>query len=349
MMIFMLKIYGGDFVVNNESVVAKVIRGENINIDKYSQSQKVYDFLNYYEMNLYAVSNQLEYIRKIEDLKKINGSNTNKYTELMKVICDSLSQHNIGYCVLVGIPFTNRYHVEKNKRLQEDIDFFIDERELDRISIIMEELGFYVWNYNRNKKHVTYINVGKTGKDTSRNGRCTVKFYKRMTDSQYKHICFNDIKKYVEKYEGVCVLCPEMTLLHLILHTHYYDFHPKIMCDIYALINSELVDVEKYYELVDFFELRRLSRIVLGVLKRMGLNTDKYQFENKNEEFICDVLASKNYWEKIFVRLNKNELSFLRCYLIDENNYKKRFNDILFAGLERRVSAMREEFVIDDF
>lgn len=63
---------------------------------------------------------------------------------------------------------------------------------------------------------------------TIANGRCAVKFY--------RNIGFDEEKQYIEEYEEYRVLVPEMALLHLILHTHYYDFHPKIMCDIYAII-----------------------------------------------------------------------------------------------------------------
>ena len=76
-------------------------------------------------------------------------------------------------------------------------------------------------------------------------------------------------------------------------------------------------------------------------------STVKNSDSNKNEEFICDVLASAKYWEKIFTRLDEHDLSLLRCYLMNGDNYKKCYNDIVIAGLERRVSPMREEFVID--
>lgn len=331
---------------NSESVVAGVIRGETINLDEFENPKGVYDFLNYYEMNMYAKTSNEDLATKISCLNAINENNSNIFEEQMEIIREELVKNDISYCILVGIPFTKRYHNGDKRRFQEDIDYFVSERDMEAINKIMVSLGYHRWNVDDKKKHITYINEGKTGQDTSRNGRCAVKFYRRLTDPQYTMIGFDEVKQNIEEYEGYRVLIPEMALLHLILHTHYYDFHPKIMCDIYAIISSGIIDIEKFYDLADKFGVMKLTRIVFGVLDRIGFVSNDFKKEDVQESFICDILASKKYWEAIFTRLDKNELTLLRCYLFNETDYRERFNKVKMAGLERRVSPMREEFIV---
>lgn len=63
--------------------------------------------------------------------------------------------------------------------------------------------------------------------------------------------------------------------------------------------------------------------------------------------FLCDIYVSKIFWEKIFVCLNKYEMTVLRCYLFDALKYKRIYDTISKCGLERRGSPMREGFVVD--
>lgn len=66
----------------------------------------------------------------------------------------------------------------------------------------MVSCNYSKWNYKENRKHITYIKEGKNGNDLSLDGKCAVKFYKRMTDIPFTEVKFSYMKDYVEVYAG---------------------------------------------------------------------------------------------------------------------------------------------------
>ena len=327
----------------NDSVLSRMIRGEKICLDNFDYPEDVYEFIDYYEMNLYSYTSNPCILDKINQLQRINSDNIKCFSNEISRICCELEKNSVEYCILVGIPFALRYHKKPFIRLQEDIDFFIDIDDMYEISRIMKNLHYNMWNYDEKKKHITFINEGKTGCDTSRNGRCAVKFYKRLSDPQFYDVKFRDVKKYIEEYQGYKVLSPEMTFAHLLMHAHYYDFHPKILCDIFAIVRSGIIDKVKLRNTIVEFRLERLNSVVMGILERVGVFKENGRIGN-DISFICDILSSEVYWTKIFVRLNRYDLTLFRCYVYDPIKYKQIYQSVVNENMERRVSAMRSEF-----
>lgn len=327
------------------NVIVPLIRGERIEITECNRL--TYDMIDYYEMNLYAKSDISPISSRLEQIAVINQSNTEKFKREIALISAELEQAKIEYCILAGIPLAERYHDKPGLRLQEDIDFFADMGCMGQINAIMQKMNYKKWNYSEKKKHVTYIKDGKDGNDLSLNGKCAVKFYKRMTDLPFADIGFSDVRDYVELYDGYKVLRTEIALFHLLLHAHYYDLHPKILCDIYMICKNGQWEAELLELFISKYQAGRLADIIFHIMSKLGAKAGVGRPKYGDIDFISDIYVSKVFWEKIFVRLNKQEMSMLRCYLFDALNYRQIYATICECGLERRVSPIRDEFIID--
>lgn len=189
--------------------------------------------------------------------------------------------------------------------------------DLEQIDALMQNLDYTKWNYSEKKKHITYIKDGKSGTDLSLDGKCAVKFYKRMTDIPFVNITFSDIRGFIETYRGYKVLKTEIALFHLLLHVHYYDLHPKILCDIYMICKNSMLDMVLLESLISKYQIQRLADIIFGIMCKLGIEGMASTSQNADAAFLCDIYVSKIFWEKIFVCLNRHEMTVLRCYLFD--------------------------------
>lgn len=322
-----------------DNVITRLIRGERIEID--ACNQPIYEMIDYYEMNLYTKSEVQPFVSELKQTTEKNRYNIRRFNEEISLISSELEQKNIGYCILAGIPLAERYHDNPELRLQEDIDFFVDMDDLKQIDTLMQKLDYTKWNYSEKKKHITYIKEGKSGNDLSLDGKCAVKFYKRMTDIPFVNITFSDIRDYIEIYNGYKVLKTEIELFHLLLHAHYYDMHPKILCDIYMICKNSVLDMDLLELFISKFQLQRLADIIFGIMLKLGIEGFVSRSKNVDVAFLCDIYVSKIFWEKIFICLNRHEMTVLRCYLFDALKYKQIYDTICECGLERRVSPMR--------
>lgn len=324
-------------------IIGDLICGKNIDL---GVGKSIYELLDYYEMNLYGESKEKEIVQEIQDIWKKNQENIKKFKSEINNITSEFEKNSIEFCILAGIPMAERYHNESAFRLQEDIDFWIDEKDLEKAETIMKNCGYAIWNASAKKKHITFIKDGFSGNDLSLNGKCAVKLYRRISDKVFLDIGFSEIRNEIEDYSGYKVLKTEMALFHLIVHAHYYDLHPKVLCDIFMICKNGSVDWKEFFLLVEKFKMQRIVEIVIRVIVTLGkINIPMNEIHHKND-FIIDMYSSEMFWEKIFIRLNKFEMTRLRCYLFDDENYSRVYNRIIADRLERRVSPIRQEFEI---
>lgn len=324
-------------------IIGDLICGKNIDLDV---GKGIYELLDYYEMNLYGTSKEKEIVQEIQVIWKKNQDNIRKFKNEINNITSEFKKNSIEYCILAGIPMAERYHDESAVRLQEDIDFWIDEKDYEKAETIMKKCGYAIWNASTKKKHITFIKEGFIGTDLSLNGKCAVKLYRRISDKVFLDIDFNEICNEIEEYRGYKVLKTEMALFHLIVHAHYYDLHPKVLCDIFMICKNGSVDWKKFFLLVEKFKMQRVVEIVIRIVATLGnVNIPINVIHHKND-FVIDIYSSEMFWEKIFIRLNKFEMTKLRSYLFDDENYSSVYNRIIEEGLERRVSPIRQEFEI---
>lgn len=79
--------------------------------------------VDYYEMNLYARSEVQPFASELKQTAEKNRYSIRRFKEETSLISSKLKQKNIDYCILAGIPLTERYHDNPELRLQENIDF----------------------------------------------------------------------------------------------------------------------------------------------------------------------------------------------------------------------------------
>ena len=90
--------------------------------------------------------------------------------------------------------------------------------------------------------------------------------------------------------------------------------------------------------------MQRVAAMIFEIMSRYGINIAHQK--DKDIEFLADIYLSKVFWEKIFIQLDKNDMTRLRCYLYDAVNYKALYSGIKESESERRVSPVREAFSI---
>lgn len=329
------------------NVVAKLIKCDAIDGKHIAECEKnVYEMVNYYEMNLYYLPVDEHIKQDVDVIHQKNQANTCKFKGEITSIAKVLEENNVEYCILAGIPMTARYHDRPERRLQEDIDFFVSEKDFGIIRDIMMKLNYREWNSNALKKHITFIKDGHMPKDISLDGRCAVKFYRRMTDKNFGGIQYERVAAYVEEYNGYRVLNTEAALTHLIIHSHYYDFHPKVLADIYMICKNGNCNWHKVNEMVEAFGVERIASIVFVIMNKLGLSDIPMMKQDGDITFLADLYLSKVFWEKVFIRLNAEEMTKLRCYCFDCDRFDTLYRAILKDKQERRVSPMCLEFKI---
>jgi len=327
------------------SIVADLICGKTIESSSFMSDGSIYDLIDYYEMNLYFCSDDREINSQIQQIWAENNGNIKKFTGEIAKIATRLEDLQISYCILAGIPLAERYHDMPTLRLQEDVDFYVDEKDLYSVREIMQDLAYYEVPSAEDKKHVTFINEGYIASDLSLEGRCAVKFYRRMSSHNFCQIKYCDVKGYIENYNSYKVLSKELTLLHLLFHAHFYDMHPKVLADIYMVCKNGNLDWDAVNWLVQKYEIKRVADIIFTVMAKLGLSMYQFtQAREKDIDFISDMLVSRIYWEKIFPKMNAKEMTAIRAYFYDVSQYRTIYKGIFEKKQERRVSPMRDEF-----
>ena len=334
--------------MDSNKLILDMIRCDDVSVELAPFCEKqCFDFLSYYEMPLYFRANDVSISETVEKAKAQNAAIIQNYTALIRTITSELDRRGIEHCILVGIPFVNAWHDRPTLRLQEDIDFFVREEELDKVRDLMSGLGFFEHSPTELRKHIAFINQGFGPKDLSTDGRCAVKFYRRMTDRNFCGAGLSAVLPYITVRDGYRVLCPEMALVHLIIHAHYYDFHPKILADIYMLCKNGALDWDTVLKCAGQFGAQRLLGVVLSIMRKAGL-TNLPEFGTSGEAaFLSDLFLSWFFWGKSFVRLTPDELTRFRCYLFDAENYSEYYAKIERDGQLRRVSPMRDAFLLE--
>lgn len=75
----------------------------------------------------------------------------------------------------------------------------------------------------------------------------------------------------------------------------------------------------------------------MEIMSRLGIEK-KCISEDIDMIFWSEIYVSKLLWEKVFIRLNEEEMTLLRCYLYDAMNYRKIYSELCEEGVKRRVS-----------
>ena len=329
---------------DNENLVASLIRCERINVSKYKYNiEGVFDFATYYEMPLYCFSDNSKWNDYYQLIYQANKKNTEGFEFETKRIISMLEGNSIKYCVLAGIPLANIYHESPELRLQEDIDFFVLESDFEKIRLLMSTIGYHEYNYQSFRKHITFINTGFTGKDKSIDGRRAVKFYRRISDYIFFKETFEDFIPYTRSQNNVNILSTEAALVHLLAHCHYYDFHPKILADIYMVCKNGDCNWKEVIYLVNKIGAQRIFNLIMMIMQNLGLSIPYLEHED-DVQFLAEMLTTDTFWSKFFTRLNAKEMTKFRCYCYNSRNYRKIFDSIMQQGQERRVSPERNEF-----
>ena len=329
------------------NLIYKMIRSEEIKSD----DEKVYETLDYYEMPLLLRSNNERCARDVESLFVDNGKMAAIFKEETHALISQFTVKGIAYVLLVGIPFADKYHDNPCLRLQEDIDFFIAEEDLAGATEILESNGYCRYNVNQKRKHITFIK-----KCTFANpilDKCPlikVKLYRRITDVQFGKLTYSLFDRYVVEQQGVRIFNDEMALFHLIVHAHYYDFHPKILADVFMICKNGHVDWARLNDLLAQYGYVRTGMVMRDIIGRLGIgNWTSIVTHYDDIGILGDLYTSNAFWGDIFVRLDKFEMTRLRCFVYDSNDYMNLLGSFLDHNMCRRVSPMRSPLYICEY
>lgn len=329
------------------NLIHKMIRSERIKSD----DEKVYEALDYYEMILLLQSHEERRARELESLYSDNFNVTAVFKSEIRAIVDRFKAKGVSYVLLVGIPFAEKYHDEPALRLQEDIDFFIAEEDLVVATEIMELMGYRNYNANPRRKHITFIKNEDSPEAIALGGRQSlkVKLYRRITDFQFGELTYSLFDRYVLEYDGLRVFNDEMALFHLIVHAHYYDFHPKILADVFMICKNGHVDWSRLNEMLVAYGYVRTGMVVRDVVGKLGIADWSPIITHCDDIGILgDLYLSGAFWGDVFLGLDKNEMTKLRCFVYDSEGYMNLFGSFVEKGMCRRVSPMRAPLCVCD-
>lgn len=321
------------------NLIQKLIRSERIPSD----DPRVYETLDYYEMRLLLQPLGEELSRVRELVFAENVWLTERFREEINTIVDRFNTSAVAYVLLVGIPFAERYHDEPELRLQEDVDFLVAETDLVVASGILESIGYRKFNANLKRKHVTFVRE-IAGNPRGKNRLIKVKLYRRITDRQFGDLHYSLVDEHVVDYRGLRVFADEMALFHLIVHAHYYDFHPKILADIYMISKNGSIDWLLVNGLLERFGYARPGMIIRDIMRKVNLEIrDWSALCNGSDDIglMGDLYVSGAFWGDIFLGMDAYEMTKLRCYGFDPHTYGNRLDAFVEQTMCRRVSPMR--------
>jgi len=329
------------------NLIHKMIRSERIQSD----DPRVYETLDYYEMNLLLSPSGKQSAQNLKSVLISNDRVTASFKEEIRALVDRFSASGIVYVLLVGIPFSEQYHDQPALRLQEDVDFLIAEENMIGAMNILESAGYCKYNENPQRKHVTFTKCGISPDNPLSSGcRLTkIKLYRRITDFQFGELTYSLFDKYVVERGGVRVFNDAMTLFHLIVHAHYYDFHPKILADIYMICKNGQVDWTVLNSLLEAYGYARIGMVVRDLIGKLKLRIDDWESISASSNDIGvlgDLYLSSAFWGDIFISLDKYEMTLLRCFVYNADDYLERFGSFVEQNMCRRVSPMRSPLYV---
>ena len=318
-----------------------------------SNDARVYETLDYYEMNLLFRPDDKQLVQETKSILADNDRVIAVFKDEIHALVERFNVAGISYVLLVGIPFSEKYHDEPRLRLQEDIDFLIAEKDQTAASGILEAIGFHKYNVNVKRKHVTFMKNVADLNNTALNQRRSikVKLYRRITDFQFGNLTYSLFRNYVVEHNGIRVFNDEMALAHLIIHAHYYDFHPKILADIYMICKNKRISWTVLNDLLSRHGYVRPGMIVRDIVGKLGVRIEDWEPINTHYydiSFWGDLYLSSAFWGDLFVRLDKNEMTKLRCYIYNPDDYMDRFYSFMEHDMCRRVSPMRSSLFVGD-
>jgi hypothetical protein len=312
------------------------------NLDELSR------FVDYYEVPLHlwqCLEQDDSYIGLLAENQQVIV----RFTGEIHRIAAVLKQGCIDYCILVGIPFAQRFFPLPDVRLQEDIDFFIRADDYEKVLLLMQELGYVtIGNVpSQDQKHQSFINEGFQKESTSLSGRNIIKFYLSLSLGKYFPTRFEDFADAITFYKNYPVLNDTATLVHLILHAHLYDLHPKVLADIYMVCRRGTVDWTCFWSRMQQLKAAFLAAVVLRVLQ------DAFHVKNIEllkqpitpaEEDMSRKFADPKWWNERHPVLSSEELTELRAYLTGNPDHQAIFARDVQNNLCRRVGACTKEF-----
>ena len=119
-----------------------------------------------------------------------------------------------------------------------------------------------------------------------------------------------------------------------------------ILADIYMICKNGNCNWHKVNEMIEAFGVERIASIVFLIMNKLGLSDIPLMKQDGDIIFLADLYLSKVFWEKVFIRLNAEEMTKLRCYCFDSDRFDTLYHAILKDKQQRRVSPMRSEFKI---
>lgn len=305
-------------------------------------------FVDYYELPLHlwqCLNKDESYTRLLVENQQV----ITRFTGEIDRITSVLMKHGIDYCILVGIPFAMRFFPLPDIRLQEDIDFFIRATDFEKVMVLMSEIGYITFGKmpSKDQKHQTFINEGFQKKSTSFSGRNVVKFYLSLSLKKYFPTQFEEFADDIILYDKYPVLNDTATLIHLILHAHLYDLHPKVLADIYMVCQNGTIDWKYFWARIHQLKAAFLSAILLKMMQ------DAFQVENivLPELLVTPAVlelsqkfAASKWWQERHPGLSPEKLTEIRSYLTGDPDYHMIFDRDVQSDLCRRVGSLTEKF-----
>ena len=258
-----------------------------------------------------AKKQQIELPFKINKLLQETFERQKRRVELMRSetekISDELTRFNSGYAFLKGTVLVNNSDpgiYDDGERISNDIDLLVKSNEIDEITKVLKSLGYIQGRYNNNTKKIEEFSRTEVIKRRLTRGEIApfvrttnstevpfievdINFSLGNTPSEYVKLLVEMIDSSIE-YKGrinLRSLNPEMFFLHLIIHQYKEcslmfmtnrgkDLDLYKLADIYYLLNSNDLDVEKILYLANQYEiLEELYTIVAQVSEVFG-NSD---------------------------------------------------------------------------
>jgi hypothetical protein len=331
---------------NNHAILRDLCAGCILNDDFVRDNfAELLRFATYYEIRLHlwnSLNSAPAYSEMFSEVYDENLAIFTRFENELAKISFGLNSKRIPHCVLVGIPFAKAYYVDRYLRLQEDIDFLIQPSDLIHICEVMATFGYRPVGDppSANRKHQVFVNQGFKLSDGIFSGRTVVKFYVGVTYEKYYSCRFCDLDKQVVLPDNIPVLNDSAALFHLMLHSHLYDFHPKILFDIYMICNRVEIDWDAFWRMAQHFEATFLSAVCLQLVKRLWNLTCVHIPERfLSHEVLCmsDKFSSEEWWNAGFPTCSEVDLTYLRAELTGKKDFLAIYSDDVNSKTFRRV------------
>lgn len=184
-----------------------------------------------------------------------------KRTTVCDIITKAFDEKNINHVIIKGKSIAMLYPHEELRHMG-DIDFVIDDKDMEQVCMIIKNLGG-VFSYERSNEHVQVCKL----KNISIEIHSRIAYRENLSGKYDYENYFSDIFKFSQQYDGHTYMLNPLynviyTIFHAAKHFYYRGCGVKLITDIAVLCKAykDVIDMQKLYEQLEIIGLKTFAQ-----------------------------------------------------------------------------------------